>query len=124
MGDDMNVRWNGTAGKIAWTLVGLFQATLVALLMWQSASIVNLKEFAARGDRFTLEQAQAMERRILDQVHKEIPPRWLVERLDRLQSDLQSIVTEQQRLQVQIDRLEGHDPDSYTSDRRRRGNGQ
>lgn len=50
---------------------------LIPLTAWQLNSIIQLREFAAAGDRFTKDEAVEMERRILNA----LPPKWLLEEI-------------------------------------------
>jgi hypothetical protein len=60
---------------------------LTALLGWLLDSTVSLREFAAEGGRFTLEEALAMENRL----KRELPPPWLLERIERIERDLDKL---------------------------------
>jgi hypothetical protein len=58
----------------------MFTAAMLALNGWMMSSIIDLREFAARGDRFTIQDANGM-REYLDRriAHLEIPPDWFRE---------------------------------------------
>jgi len=100
-----------TNGKwtLANTILSFFTFAALALVGWMLSSVIELREFKAQGDRFTGSQASAMRQHILREVAEKFPPRWL-------QDDLKELKEETRRLQLQIDRLEGHDPKNYLQD--------
>ena len=103
-----------TNGK--WTLanavITIVTAFMLGVSAWMASSIVELREFAARGDRFTVQDWSQQRQQLVDYVDErlgEYPPAWLLKRLERMEE-------EDQRLQLQVDRLEGHRPKNYTQD--------
>ena len=108
-----NMFGNSLGSKIITAILSLM-VTVVLLItgnMFQrlekiETNIQYLREFAARGDRFTQTDAMIMERRI----KSELPPEWLLDRMTTIDKELD-------RQQLQIDRLEGWGTDQNTSER-------
>ena len=96
-----------TNGK--WTISNLAMSIAMFLLsfwfLYLTTAVHELEKFAAKGDRFTVQDAAQMERRL----REVLPPRWLLERMEKMER-------EDERLQLQIDRLEGHKTKGYTED--------
>ena len=99
-------------------LVGMGIAVVLSVIvgitgyMW--ISVIELREFAARGHTFTRVDGRALAAQV-NAIHQ------LMIRLE-VQSFNQdklidAIETELRRLQLQIDRLEGHEPLTYTEDK-------
>lgn len=80
-----------TNGK--WTLanivLSLFTAALLMLTAWMLTSIIELREFAARGDRFTITDGNGLRAYVDGQIAKlEIPPSWFRERVHANSEDI------------------------------------
>jgi hypothetical protein len=88
----------------------LMRVAIYLLAAWFTAAnavFAYLVMFAAQGGRYTPQMAHAMEVKV-ELLEQEI--HWMI-------SEMRETREEDKRLQLQIDRLEGHDPDSYTEDR-------
>jgi len=70
---------------------------------------LNMRDFLNEGDRFTQLEGASLSARIKALENNPVPPMWVRERLFDLRD-------EQKRIQLQIDRLEGHKPKNYTED--------
>ena len=98
---------NGWSTRI---LVGL----VTMLVAWTAYEAIETRTFREAGGRFTMEDGLKMGNRIS-----------LLEQrgniyIDRVMVALADLKRETDRLQLQIDRLEGHDVDTYTEDRKRK----
>ena len=83
-------------------LLGLMLGALLSFVAWMFSQQLEDRDFRAAGSRWTAADAASQERRLLAEIESKYPPAWLLTRIDDL-------VTEQKRLQCQIDRLEGNE---------------
>ena len=85
----------------------IVQAIVLGTLAFFGSAVLELRGFMfeTRANRFTDEDARQLEQHIRD----DLPPQWV-------RNALRDLREEQKRIQVQIDRLEGHRPKSYTED--------
>jgi hypothetical protein len=87
---------NGWAGVI-------LQGVIVAALAWMGTEAIAQRDFRIKGDRFTKDQGSDIVRRM-----------GLIEQsMSYILLELNEHDREDRRLQVQIDRLEGHDTRGY-----------
>lgn len=100
-----------TNGKftLANAIITLGCAAMLGVMGWTLSQTIALLEFRAAGDRFTQSDWHEQRALLIAELRAIYPPRWLVE-------DIADAKLELQRIQLQIDRLEGHDPNTYTED--------
>jgi len=82
---------NGSETQLAWTV----RVVVLALLSWGCLEIINLKEFAAKGDRCTAQDCITI--RLLTEVQGV--------KLDFLRSELVDIKERQEKFQEKISQL-------------------
>jgi len=92
MGAEVSLSTN-SKWTLANTIISLFTAGLLLGVAWMADSIVDLKEFKAAGGRFTILDGVSLKKEILEEVRRDLPPRWLVERVDSLRQDHVAIET-------------------------------
>jgi len=119
---------NGALTKwtLANTILGLMTAGALLLLGWVLDSVIDLREFAAKGDRWTRSDALTMQRETLERMDNRYhpanhpphePEKWLINELEELHRRIADIEEEDKRLQLQHDRwFEGHNTKTYTED--------
>lgn len=75
-----------TNGKftLANTVISIATAFFMALTYWMLGSIIELREFAAKGDRFTAQDRIELEARIKQEIKNELPPKWLTDLVNRI----------------------------------------
>jgi len=95
---------NGWATKILISLVTM-------LVAWTAYEAIQTHAFRTAGGRFTKEDGLHLTHRI-----EQLEMRATFWR-EELLAALSSLTIETKRLQLQIDRLEGHDTDTYTKDK-------
>jgi hypothetical protein len=81
----------------------MFCAAMLGLNGWMMSSIIELREFAARGDRFTISDANGMREYIDRKISGlEIPPAWfremVVENRKRLRENEKRLDAAERRL--------------------------
>lgn len=74
-----------------WTLSTVIQSLMLAILtglaIWLAREQLKDIEFRARGDRWTESDAYAQSEQLKAWVQRERPPKWLIDRLDRLEKE-------------------------------------
>ena len=108
-----NGRWT-----LANTIISIGVAALLGITAWLLNTAVETREFMSRGDRCTAHECRQIQSHIerdnermkhIEENIAALPPRWLSDMVEDLKVELR-------RQQLQIDRLEGHDPRNYTED--------
>ena len=100
-----------TNGKftLANAIITLFCASMIGVMGWILTQTIELLEFRAAGNRFTQQDWEAARAQLVTEFRLAYPPKWLI-------NDVEDLKIEARRLQLQIDRLEGHKPHTYTED--------
>ena len=83
MADGVRNGLNGISGKIrlADILISIFTTGVLVLNGWMLSSIVDLREFASKGDRFTMQDGQRLREAIVGDLTTRLPPRWLTDQV-------------------------------------------
>ena len=84
------------------TLLAIMLGAFLSFSGWLFSEQLADRDFRSAGSRWTAHDAREQERRLHAEIASKYPPPWLIDRLD-------NIVSEQKRLQCQIDRLEGNE---------------
>ena len=89
MADGVRNGLNGISGKIrlADILISIFTTGVLVLNGWMLSSIVDLREFASKGDRFTMQDGQRLREAIVGDLTTRLPPRWLTDQVTFLSKE-------------------------------------
>ena len=84
---------DGLSRNGKWTLanviISVFTAFFMALTYWMLQSIINLREFQAAGERFTVTDSHRLKAEIVAEIKTALPPKWLVDDVDRMNKMLE-----------------------------------
>ena len=90
-----------TTGKLslASVIISIGTAAMIVWIGWLSDSVITLREFSARGERFTQADGLRLQEKIIADIKKELPPKWLLD-------DVRQILLEHKEFDRRIDKLE------------------
>lgn len=94
-----------TTGKLslASVIISIGTAAMIVWIGWLSDSVITLREFSARGERFTQADGLRLRREIVNDIKSELPPQWLLE-------DVKEIVQDHREFDRRIRGLEKQHP--------------
>lgn len=75
---------------LANTVISLFTAAMLGLTGWMMHSLIELREFAAKGDRVTPVDLDREISRMWVEIEKRYPPRWLTREIERLSKEIEA----------------------------------
>lgn len=111
---DMNGKW-AMALKFTLASYPILVGAILAWGIWVTDQIYNLKGFTSAGDRFTLQDAYSLERRI-DQRIDALPPSEWKAKIDGTSKELLILREENRKLQLYLSDKLSEFRDEFTSE--------